>query len=263
MKIISLLTDFGTRDEFVGVMKGVIWGINPHVHIVDISHEVGVQDILQGALLLGNAYRYFPPETVHVAVVDPGVGTQRRAIAAKINGQFFVGPDNGIFSIPIENARANQELIQIVSLENPIYRLPNVSSSFHGRDIFAPAAAHLALGLTLDLFGSPVNEPVLLPLPKPHQVGNICYGEIIQIDRFGNLITNLERGFFNQSKIKEVQFRDTHTTIITDTFAEAEEGELVAMFDSSDRLSLCVVNGNAASRLGASRFEPVTAIIEV
>ena len=261
MKIISLLTDFGTRDEYVGVMKGVIWGINPQVHIADISHEVGAQDIFQGALLLGNAYRYFPTETVHVAVVDPGVGTHRRAIAAKISGQFFVGPDNGIFSIPIENARANQEIIQIVSIENPTYRLPNASSSFHGRDIFAPAAAHLALGVSLDLLGSLVEEPVLLSLPKPYQAGNICFGEIIQIDRFGNLITNLERGFFKQQKIKEVQFRNTHTTIITDTFGKAEEGDLVAMFDSSGRLSLCIVNGSAASLMGATRFEPVTAII--
>lgn len=263
MKIISLLTDFGTRDEYVGVMKGVIWGINPHVQIVDISHEVEPQDILQGALILGNAYRYFPPETVHVAIVDPGVGTQRRAIAAKVSGQLFVGPDNGIFSIPIENARANQEIVQIVSVENPTYRLPNVSSSFHGRDIFAPAAAHLALGVSLDLFGSSVEEPILLPLPKPYQVGNICYGKIIQIDRFGNLITNLERGFFKGSNIKEVQFRDIQVKNISDTFGKAEEGELVAMFESSDRLSLCVVNGNAAALLGASRFDSVTAIIEV
>ncbi len=200
---ISLLTDFGTSDEFVGVMKGVIWGIAAQVNIADISHAVQPQNVLHGALLLGRAYRYFPGGSIHVAVVDPGVGTARRGIALQVGKHTFVGPDNGLFTVPLTSG----EPFSAVSLDNAAYHLPAVSHSFHGRDVFAPVAAHLANGVPLSAMGEPVIDPMILNIPKPLRVANGWQAQVLLVDGFGNLITNLSEGDLQGQEVREVRCR--------------------------------------------------------
>ncbi len=258
MTIISLLTDFGTQDGFIGVMKGVIWGIAPEAHIADLSHAVPAQDVVQGAYLLGQSYTYFPSGSVHVAVVDPGVGTRRLGIAAHIGSQYFVAPDNGLITIPWNAAAAKGEPIEIVALNRKEFWLPNVSHSFHGRDIFAPVAAYLARGVALSDLGEPLAEPVLLDLPQPEPFDGGWQAQVILIDSFGNLITNLTRAQVQERKIASIHMNAIRIAGVVTTFGAASPGELIAMFDSSDRLSLCVVNGNAARTSGAQVGARVT-----
>jgi len=244
---ISLLTDFGLTDEYVGVMKGVIWGIAPGVNIADITHAVPAQNILHGALLLGRAYRYFPVGSIHVAVVDPGVGTARRGIALRVGQHTFVGPDNGLFTVPLSSG----EPFSAVSLDNPAYQLAKVSRSFHGRDVFAPAAAHLANGVPLEALGEPVSDLVRLDIPEPLRVANIWQAQVVLVDAFGNLITNLSEGDLQGQEVVEVRCAGKLIQGVTLTFGRAQPGELIVLFDSAGSLSLCAVNGSAAAVLGA------------
>jgi S-adenosylmethionine hydrolase len=193
MPILTLLTDFGLQDGYVGIMKGVIWGIAPEVQIADISHAITAQDVLQGALTLRRAAPYFPAGTVHVAVVDPGVGTSRRALAGRLGDQYFVGPDNGLFSLVLEQAEAQGRAVEWVHLTRPEYWLTQVSAIFHGRDVFAPAAAYLANGVPLIKLGEPIHDPLRLALPQPQRTAGGWSAEVIHIDHFGNLATNLRR----------------------------------------------------------------------
>ncbi len=250
-KTISLLTDFGQLDGFTGVMKGVIWSINPSVNIADLTHLIPPQNILQGALVLGQSYNYFPAGSVHIAVVDPGVGTKRRPIAAQLGSHYFVAPDNGLLTIPLENARAKGQQIVVVELTNPDYWLPNPSRSFHGRDIFAPVAAHITSGVELSQLGTPINDPVTLQIPKPQQTRHGWTAPVIMIDAFGNLITSLTPDFIQGQQVREIRFGFEHISQISTTFGDAVSGQIIAMFDSSDRLSICSVNGNAAIALDA------------
>ncbi len=186
--IITLLTDFGLEDGYAAAMKGVILGIRPDARIVDISHLVPPRDVRAGAFVLASTCGFFPAGTVHVAVVDPGVGTARAAVAIRTPRYFFVGPDNGLFSLALQRETTWESR----TLENPAYRLPEVSSTFHGRDIFAPAAAHLAQGAPFEEFG----PPCTLSVPDWTAVvrsGESCTGEIIHVDHFGNAVTNLTR----------------------------------------------------------------------
>jgi len=258
LKFISLLTDFGLQDGYAGVLKGVIWQIAPDAQVADITHNIAPQNILEGALLLGRAAPYFPPGTVHVAVVDPGVGTHRRPIAARLGEQYYVCPDNGLLTVLIERAAQLGETMQFVHLDRPQYWLPKVSNVFHGRDIFAPVAAHLANGVTLQEVGSPIQNAVRLRLPRPKAFSGGWKGEVIQIDVFGNLCTNLEESLI--ASLGDVQIQIAGQTIphLARTFGDGHPGDLVAMIDSSDRLSICVVNGSAARHLGASVGTPVT-----
>ena len=244
---ISLLTDFGLTDEYVGVMKGVIWGIAPGVNIADITHAVQPQNVLQGALLLGRAYRYFPAGSIHVVVVDPGVGTARRGIALRVGEHTFVGPDNGLFTVPLSSG----EPFSAVSLDNPAYQLAKVSRSFHGRDVFAPAAAHLANGVPLEALGEPVSDLVRLDIPEPLRVANIWQAQVVLVDAFGNLITNLSEGDLQGQEVVEVRCAGKLIQGVTLTFGRAQPGELIVLFDSAGSLSLCAVNGSAAAVLGA------------
>ncbi len=189
MPIVTLLTDFGLEDEYVGVMKGVILSIAPQVRLVDLTHSVPPQDVRRAALILMNAAPYFPPDTVHLAVVDPGVGTERRPIAVRTGRGTFVGPDNGLFSFVL----AEMETWTAVELREPAYRLPLVSTTFHGRDIFAPAAAHLASGVPVEALGPVVNNLATLPLPRLEIGESSLEGEILYADRFGNLVTSIGR----------------------------------------------------------------------
>ncbi len=189
--IITLTTDFGTKDGFVGTMKGVIWGICPAARIADISHEISPQNVLEGAFALWRAYSFFPPETVHVAVIDPGVGTNRRALAARIGKHSFIGPDNGLFTPIIEDAEKKNQPIEFVHLTNQKYFLPDVSRTFHGRDIFAPVAAYLANGVGLAELGPFITDPVRLQMPTPVKTETGWSAHITVIDVFGNLTTDL------------------------------------------------------------------------
>ena len=198
-RIITLTTDFGTSDAYVGVMKGVILGINLHVQIVDITHAVPPQDIHEAAFLIHSAHHYFPKGTIHVIVVDPGVGSDRRAIVCQIDGAFFVCPDNGILTYLLQTIENAEELSgNVVAIQNQTYCLPEVSNTFHGRDIFAPVAAHLSLGIPLDDIGLPAHNLIRFPMPPITISDGKLVGEIIKIDSFGNAITNISAAALRQ-----------------------------------------------------------------
>ncbi len=182
MTLITLLTDFGNQDGFAGIMKGVIWRISPQVQIADLTHEISPQNVLQGALILAQAVPFFPAETIHVAVVDPGVGTSRRALGISTANQFFIGPDNGIFTAVLELSEAKGYKTEIYHLDAPEFWLPQVSRSFHGRDIFAPVAAHLANGRSLSDMGSLIDNPVRITIPRPVKTRDGWKGQIVAAD---------------------------------------------------------------------------------
>jgi len=257
MRFISLLTDFGLKDGYVGVMKGVIWGIAPQAQIADITHLIQPQNVLEGALALGRAAPFFPAGTVHLTVVDPGVGTQRRPVAARLGEHYFVGPDNGLCTVLVAQARQAGRMVRFVHLDQPGYWLAEVSHVFHGRDIFSPVAAHLVNGLPLEALGSPIDDPHLLNLPGPQRIAQGWRGQVLWVDHFGNLSTNLARHHLSdvQSAVIRVAGRDIHGVV--KTFGDRSTGELVALFDSSDALSICIVNGDAAGLLGVQSGEPV------
>lgn len=250
MPIITMTTDFGVQDGFVGVMKGVILGIVPEVQIVDLSHHIPPQNILQGARLLRRHAGYFPPGTVHLAVVDPGVGTSRRPLAACINAQFFVAPDNGLLSPLIMEARETGNKAEIVHLNNPAFWLPTVSHTFHGRDIFAPCAAHLAGGAQISNLGVPIDDPVLIELPQPGRIQGGWRAQVIGIDVFGNLATNLSADTLEADRLI-LKIRGETVSGLAASYGERNAGELVALIDSEGFLEVAVVNGSAARRLGA------------
>ncbi len=251
MHFITLLTDFGLKDGYVGVMKGVIWGIAPQAQIADITHLIGPQNVLEGALALGRAVPYFPPGAVHVAVVDPGVGTARRPIAARLGEQYFVGPDNGLCTVLLDQARQAGAPAQFVHLDRPCYWLPEISNVFHGRDIFAPVAAHLVNDVPLEALGAPIDDPCLLHPPKPERTAQGWRGQVLWVDSFGNLSTNLNRAVLADMGKVVVRIAGHEIHGLVKTFGERQIGELVAMFDSSDALSICIVNGDASVELGA------------
>ena len=251
MNWITLTTDFTEHDGYVGVMKGVIAGIAPQARVIDLSHTIAPQDVLQAALLLGRSMPYFPAGTVHVAVVDPGVGTARRGIAAQLGRQYFIGPDNGLLTLPYQQAQSDGETVRIHALENPDYRLVQVSRTFHGRDIFAPAAAHLAVGAPLESFGAAVMDPILLEMPQAQKTADGLIGSIIHVDAFGNLASNIRAETLADFENIHIILRNTVIEGISATFGNKAQGELVAVIDSFGFLSICVVNGSAAQQLRA------------
>lgn len=251
MRIITLTTDFGLKDGNVGVMKGVILGINPEVRLVDISHQVGPQDVREGAWILGRSAPFFPPETIHVAVVDPGVGTARRPLAARLGEQLFVGPDNGLMTPILEQAEQAGETIEVVQLDQPRFWRAEISHVFHGRDIFSPAAAHWAQGIPLRDLGTPIADPVRLDLPKPQKAGDTMRGEVMHIDAFGNVASNIRRQDLADWGEVEVGLRGATVRGLVRTFGERPPGDVIALYGSTGNLIISVVNGNAAERIGA------------
>ncbi len=254
MPIVALLTDFGTQDIYVGVMKGVIWSICPEAQIVDLTHEIAPQDITSGALSLWGASRYFPQGTIFCAVVDPGVGTERRAIGVRTHDYFFVGPDNGLLWWAIEE----NGIEQAVELRNRAYFLPVISRTFHGRDIFAPVAAHLANGVPLTEFGPELEQETLQKLPPLRaQVGDqFILAQVIHIDRFGNAITNLREEDF-AAWVENLGWRNWRAAIrgtvfetICNSYGEAPVSAPLLLFNSYGLLEIAVNQGNAARQLG-------------
>ncbi len=263
MPILSLMTDFGIKDGNVGVLKGVIWSICPEAQIADLSHMVGPQNIAEAALILKRSVPYFPKGSIHLVVVDPGVGTARRPMAARIGDAYYVGPDNGIITMWLERAAAESQSAEFIELEDPKYRLPVVSHVFHGRDIFAPAAGHLASGVPLSAFGRSFTDPVRLDLPKPVRMSQGLRGEVIHVDHFGNVASNiyaedLADALSRKDRIT-VRLKGTEVRGLVDTFGERPQGELVALLGSTGNLIVSVVNGSAAQRLAAKVGDPFEA----
>ncbi len=251
MKIITLLTDFSPRDGNVGVMKGVIWGIAPEVQISDLSHDVSPQNIREAAFILARSAPYFPEGTIHVVVVDPGVGTKRRPLAARLGEQYFVAPDNGVLTPLIERAEREGQPTQFVHLDQPQYWLPEVSDVFHGRDIFAPVGAHLAQGIPLESLGAPMDDPILILWPHPTRTAEGVRGEIVYIDHFGNLATNIQRADLADLGEVTVQLCGVEIQGLVRAFGQRPVGSLVALYSSTDALIVAVVNGSGAERLNA------------
>jgi len=246
-----LTTDFGLADGYVGTMKGVILGIDPTVTIVDISHDIPPQDVREAAYVLYTAYTYFPQGTIHVVVVDPGVGSERRAIALRTPQATFVAPDNGVLSYIV----AREKVEEIVSLTNPHYHLSPVSRTFHGRDIFAPIAAYLARGTPLTELGEPIAEIITFALPRPQvRADGTIVGAVIHIDRFGNLITSImSKDLANHSLLREgiVKIKGQSIPRIVNTYAEVQPGKLLALIGSEGHLEISVSGGSASRTLGA------------
>lgn len=273
MPIVTLTTDFGTADGYVGAMKGVILSIGPDVRLVDITHDLPPHDVRRGAFVLLSVIPYFPPDTVHLAVVDPGVGTERRAIAVATAHGFLVGPDNGLFTYVLAEAGE----WTAVELAGGRYALPQVSSTFHGRDLFAPAAAHLATGLPLERLGPHVSDPMFLPLPRLQAAEGAIEGEVLYVDRFGNVVTSigrlrwegrmlgLEPAFGADVPLLRIAASKAEVSVggavlrgIRRAYGEVAPGEPVAVVGSVGFLEVAVREGNAARRLQVAPGEPVT-----
>jgi len=251
VRIITLTTDFGLSDPFVGAMKGVILGINRSVHLVDVAHGIAPQDILEGALALEAAVPFFPPGTIHLAVVDPGVGSARRALGVSVGGHLFVGPDNGLFTFLFAEPEWTA-----VSLEASAYRLPEASRTFHGRDVFAPAAAYLSLDVPLHSFGPQVADPVRIPWPGACRGADALVGEVVHADRFGNLVTSItarDLAPLGPDSSLVVEVEGTVIPGLSAAYAERSSGELGAIVGSSNRLELFIRGGSARARLGVGR----------
>jgi S-adenosylmethionine hydrolase len=250
--VITLTTDFGTRDPYVAEMKGVILSITRDVHVVDITHEVAPHDVLEGALALEAAAPRFPAATIHVAVVDPGVGTARRALAVAARDQMFVGPDNGLFTPFLGDPR-----LRAFELSAVEFRGTTVSRTFHGRDIFAPAAAHLARGIEPARLGSLVTDPVRLAWPEVRVSEGRVGGAVVRVDRFGNLVTSIHADAI-ASLGSGVTVRVAGKSLpLVRTYGDLGRGDPGALVGSSNRLEIAVNAGSAARALKAGRGTPV------
>lgn len=294
--LITLTTDFGIANGYVGTMKGVILRVAPNVRLVDISHEIAPQNIRQAAYVLYTAYPFFPSHTVHLVVVDPGVGSARRPIALRTPAGYFVGPDNGVFSYVM----ACEPVEALVELSDPRYRLAEVSHIFHGRDVFAPAAAHLAAGLSITALGPHVLDPVTFPPPRLEVAPGGVTGEVLHVDHFGNVITSIGRMVWSGDELVleptfqgargrmqgagckgheagckrqeaghggQVRVKTSEVVVVVGgreisgvhrTYAEVESGEALALVGSQAHLEIAVREGNAALELGLHPGDVVT-----
>lgn len=255
--ILSLTTDFGLSDPFVGVMKGVIAGICPAANVIDITHGVAAFSVLDGALAIWQAWRYFPAETVHVIVVDPGVGSERRAVLSRIGNAWFIAPDNGVLTLVERDARRAGLVMHHRSIENPEYMLPAQSNTFHGRDIFAPSGAHLAAqiergSVAAETFGPEIERLVQLPVPEPiHHADGSIEGVILKSDKFGNLLTNLAAPDLPEDLSSySIELGHLRITRFCRFFAEAEPGEIFAIVGSSGLLEIAMNRGSATEETG-------------
>lgn len=254
---ISLTTDFGTSDFGVGEMLGVIYTIaGEEIRVADLTHDVPPQNVLDAAVILGRHTPYFPEGSIHIVVVDPGVGTTRRPIAARLGRQFFVGPDNGVCTLMLRNAQREGEPIQVVHTNRPRCWLENVSTIFHGRDIFAAVGAHLAAGVPLEELGDVIDDPVLLDLAEPRPIEGGWEGIVTRVDHFGNLESNIDASLIEGLGPVEVIVGGAAIHGLVETFGAARAGDLVAMIDSAGVIGVSAVNGSAAARLNAAQGTP-------
>jgi S-adenosylmethionine hydrolase len=254
--IITLTTDFGSDSSYAAQMKGVILSRNPDVQIVDICHGIAPQDIRSGAIVLADVCHRFPAHTIHVAVVDPGVGTDRQIVFAQFGAHCFIAPDNGLLTLVAQRTPPSQ----LIAVTKRTYFLPEVSPTFHGRDILSPVAAHLSLGLNPKRLGKSIASLTLLAIPKPVVETRRIVGQVIQIDSFGNLITNILAEDLAEIETPEsvsVRFGEAAAKGIVATYGHRATGTLTALVGSTGRLELAIVNGSAASALSARLDDPV------
>jgi len=254
-RLITLSTDFGLSDHFVGTMKGIVAGIAPAARVIDISHNVAPYNVTEAAFVIAEAWPYFPKRTIHVVVVDPGVGSSRRPILAEAGGHFFIAPDNGVLSMVFDAA---PHKVRVIS--NPRFMRRDVSRTFHGRDVFAPAAAHLAKGALAAAFGKLVHDYIRIGIARPSPAGNDAWrGTILKIDRFGNLITNFAARNFSGINSRPFEMRAGAQRIhrLALTYAETEVGDLFVIVGSSGYLEIAANQTSAAGLLGCSAGAPV------
>ena len=258
--LLTLTTDFGTRDAYVAAMKGAILSICPDVRLLDVSHEIAPQDVMEAAFVLTQAVPFFPSDTVHLVVVDPGVGTERRPVAFRSNGHFFVGPDNGLFALLLDGTDPDEPVV----LDKPAFwRADDVSTTFHGRDIFAPVAAHLAAGRRLDEVGTPTGrlKPLHWALPIADDQG--IRGWVVHVDHFGNAITNIPRAMFERTRQGRPLKCFAGNAILNEvypTYGAVEHGEPLLLFGSSNFLEIAVNAGNASRLLDIRKGTPVNVV---
>jgi S-adenosyl-L-methionine hydrolase (adenosine-forming) len=253
--VIALLTDFGTRDHYAGTMKGVALGICPDATLVDITHEVPAHDVLGGALELAASYKYFPAGTIFLVVVDPGVGSKRRGIAMEAGEYKFVAPDNGVLTAVLDDHAPKK----VVELSERRYARASVSRTFEGRDRFAPAAAWLAKGIDLTALGRPAGAIERLEIPHPEVDEDHVTGQVLRVDRFGNLITNIDRKTFEKLPAARLEIRvGTHqVSKVVSTYTDAAPGDVCALFGSTDHLEIAANGASAAAVLDLGRGAPV------
>jgi S-adenosylmethionine hydrolase len=254
--IITLLTDFGTKDHYVASMKGVILKINPRCRMIDVTHQVPPHDIQEAAFVLANAYSYFPKGTVHLAVVDPGVGGARKPLLLVTQNYFFVGPDNGLFTFVAQREKVKQAVV----LTKKKYFLSKVSTTFHGRDIFAPVAAHLSQGVKPSALGNKIDSLLCLGFERPFIKEGKLFGEILHVDTFGNLVSNLDEKAL-------IRFTRGHPFVVhvgrkfipgpKQGYWEGKKGEPIALLGSGGFLEISVREGNAQERLSVKRGDPI------
>jgi S-adenosyl-L-methionine hydrolase (adenosine-forming) len=255
LKTITLLTDFGLKDPYVGIMKGVILTIFPDVRIVDITHEVDPQDVREGAFVIEEYYRFFEKGTIHVAVVDPTVGSDRRPIGLCKDGYFFVGPDNGLFTLLYDDNA------QVHTIENRRYMRKDISATFHGRDIFAPAAAYLASGVQLPMFGSVLQNPVRLSGMYPVVEQNILNGEIVRFDHFGNAITNITKAAIDDFVgVRPFMIKLQGMSFSTINHSYYED-EITCLIGSAGYLEFGCFKGSIKEKMNLRKGDPVTGVV--
>jgi len=263
--IITLLTDYGTKDHFVAAMKAVILSITPQVQIVDISHDIPPQDILEAGFVLRSCFSFFPSRTIHIVVVDPTVGSERKPIIVATDDHYFIAPDNGVLSLVYDV----EPVSSVVEITAEHLMLPEISTTFHGRDIFAPAAAWLARGTDILNFGDAITEYVHLTLPKPKLVGeSLLKGSVLHVDRFGNLITNISRQDFEAAREKvpgstlKVVIGKQEIAGLKNYYSEGAKGEIVALFGSTNLLEIAQNQGSASRALGLTRGAEVGVLLK-
>lgn len=269
--MITITTDFGTGDAYVPAMKGTMLSICPDARLVDVTHEISPQDVMEAAFVLRSAQPYFPDGTIHLVVVDPGVGTDRRAVALRSGDQWFVGPDNGVFPLVLD-----EDPDAMVELDNPDYwRSPSPSTTFHGRDIFAPAAAHLAAGRSLDEIGSPIDTLEPLRWARPSVASGTVQGWIVHVDHFGNCITNIRRSTLSEAAELEedeppldrfpplkVYAGTTTLQALHPTYGAVPEGDPLLLFGSTGVLEVGVNGGNAAELLDIRKGDSLKVVFD-
>jgi S-adenosylmethionine hydrolase len=251
--IITLLTDFGLSGPYVGSMKGIILGINPDVKIIDISHRISPQNIEEAAFVLNQVYKYFPESTIHVIVVDPGVGSKRAVLAVKTNVYTFIAPDNGVLKYIYHN---HPDAI-VYEITNKMYFRQSVSHTFHGRDIFAPVAAHLSIGIEIANMGSKCSPVVKAEIRKPLVINQKISGEIIFFDHFGNGITNIDSSLLKSNYIKRITVGNRSINKLSQSYSDMPANELLALIGSHETLEISINRGNAEKKLDLNIGDPV------
>ncbi|MBD3184688.1 hypothetical protein GF312_20575 [Candidatus Poribacteria bacterium] len=257
---VTLTTDFGLSDGFVGIMKGVIYSINPSAKLIDISHDIASQDIQTASFILGSAFSFFPKGTVHMVVVDPGVGSDRSAVAVETDNYYFVAPDNGVLSGVMERI----SFIKVMELSNKKHFLPEVSNTFHGRDIFAPVSAYLSKGLSIDELGTKIENLMERVLPEPEINQDSITGEIIHIDKFGNLISNIDKKSFEKLVVNRdftIEIAGDIINHLSRSYADSSTDKLLAIFDSFGKLEIAANQNRAADILRVHRGEPIRVVM--